>query len=296
VNHPVAQHDRVRLDPAFRISLQRTLRVPDDGRTYPLPPGLGRLPLRAAAPYSGVPQEWRNANHFLVPLYRREAAWLHFQAAPSDPRAVKVAVGTINAVNGEGWDAVLKSAPQNYLVCPPQPWLDGFKTGPNIIRQFIAVPLGSGLTVEGQLTGREIAGGIQIASFRPKPGAIAELQVTAKQSERVLGMGAGGQIQQRIYPDPYGVDKWNPVATAVIQIHLLEIAEFAAWTGEPPPPSPVDAETYTRFGLPWFEIYDSDRGDVPASEALSGVKPVDDLTKPVDIKAKQIRPIAPRKK
>ena len=161
-------------------------------------------------------------------------------------------------------------------MCPPQPWLDGFKTGPNIIRQFVAVPLGSGLTVEGQLTGQEIAGGIQIASFHPKPGAIGELQMTAKQTERVLGMGAGGQIRQRIYSDPYGVDKWDPAPTAVIQIHLLEIAEFATWTGEP------------------FEIYDSDRGDVPASEALSGVKPVDDLTKPVDIKAKQIRPIPPR--
>ena len=33
-------------DAAGRISFQRTLRIPDDGRDYPLPPGLGCFPLR----------------------------------------------------------------------------------------------------------------------------------------------------------------------------------------------------------------------------------------------------------
>ena len=28
------------------IEFQRTLRIPDDDRNYPLPPGLGRFPLR----------------------------------------------------------------------------------------------------------------------------------------------------------------------------------------------------------------------------------------------------------
>ena len=28
------------------IQFQRTLRIPDDGKHYPLPPGLGTLPLR----------------------------------------------------------------------------------------------------------------------------------------------------------------------------------------------------------------------------------------------------------
>lgn len=29
----------------LRISFQRTLRIPDDGRAYPLPPGLGMFPI-----------------------------------------------------------------------------------------------------------------------------------------------------------------------------------------------------------------------------------------------------------
>ena len=38
------------------------------------------------------------------------------------------------------------------------------------IRQFVAMPLGSGYTVEGQITGAEEFGGIQILAFEPKPG------------------------------------------------------------------------------------------------------------------------------
>ena len=30
----------------LRLDFQRTLRIPDDGRDYALPPGLGRFPLR----------------------------------------------------------------------------------------------------------------------------------------------------------------------------------------------------------------------------------------------------------
>lgn len=32
--------------PSAEICFQRTLRIPDDGRTYPLPPGMGTLPIR----------------------------------------------------------------------------------------------------------------------------------------------------------------------------------------------------------------------------------------------------------
>lgn len=44
---------------SLAISFQRTLRVPDDGRTYPLPPGLGNFPIRHVDDYSHqVPSSW----------------------------------------------------------------------------------------------------------------------------------------------------------------------------------------------------------------------------------------------
>jgi hypothetical protein len=33
------------LDAKCEISFQRTLRIPDDDKTWPLPPGLGRFPI-----------------------------------------------------------------------------------------------------------------------------------------------------------------------------------------------------------------------------------------------------------
>lgn len=35
----------IRIGQRFAVSFHRTLRIPDDGRTYPLPPGLGMFPL-----------------------------------------------------------------------------------------------------------------------------------------------------------------------------------------------------------------------------------------------------------
>ena len=58
------------------------------------------------------------------------------------PVAVKVAAGKINAVTGETWTAPLNRNPQDYVVWPEQPWLDGFAIEPGVIRQFVAMPLG----------------------------------------------------------------------------------------------------------------------------------------------------------
>ena len=63
------------------------------------------------------------------------------------PNAVKVLVGGINAVSGSPDDGEA-GMPQDYLVCPPQPWLDGFNAGDGAIRQFVAMELGAGYAVE----------------------------------------------------------------------------------------------------------------------------------------------------
>jgi hypothetical protein len=36
----------------LEITFQRTLRIPDDGHTYPLPPGLGQFPVRKVEHYA----------------------------------------------------------------------------------------------------------------------------------------------------------------------------------------------------------------------------------------------------
>ena len=79
-------------------------------------------------------------------------------------------MGGINVISGEPPHNGLKADPQDYIVCPDQPWLDGINTGHGSIRQFVAMPLGKGYTVEAALTGTEKFGGIQLTVFEPKPG------------------------------------------------------------------------------------------------------------------------------
>lgn len=179
----------------LRINLQRTLRIPDDGRTYPLPPGFGCFPTLMVDDYKErIPAHWREHGGVFVPMYASEALWICFARAglggPVYPFAVRVAAGKINAVTGDGWSDVMTTG--DHLVTPPQPWLDGFAVEKGKIRQFVAAPLGMGLTVEQQLTGKEEHGGIQI-EVRPLKASEYE-KIVERERERERRRPRGGGI------------------------------------------------------------------------------------------------------
>lgn len=49
---------------------------------------------------------------------------------------------------------------QDYIVVPEQLWLDGFATADGIVKQFAAMPFESGYSVEAQISGQEVSGGL----------------------------------------------------------------------------------------------------------------------------------------
>ena len=145
------------------IEFQRTLRIPDDGRDYPLPPGLGCFPLRHLDDYAErLPESWRVRGGVLAPMHQAEALWINFHS--DYPFAVKVATGKVCAITGEAWVDHLNRDPQDYAALPEQPWLDGYCVEEGVVRQFVAMPLGEGHTVEEQLTGA--AGPRRVADCR----------------------------------------------------------------------------------------------------------------------------------
>ncbi len=310
--------------PAFRLNFQRTLRIPDDGKTYPLPPGMGAFPIRRVLDYKDrVPASWVKTSGVFIPMYQREAMWISFRSRAWRPNAVKIAAGKINAVSGKPWDQKLvpptpaakggrrvpggdKEDLQDYLVCGPQPWLDGFNTGEGTIRQFIAMPLGMGYTVEGQVTGKEEHGGLQIIVYEPRPGRFPDeppppppqLVPRARMSMashfdampaappsaaapgragREMGLGAGGTMTQKIYPDPHGIEVWDTGNTGRVFVHIVNSMMWREITGEEPPSTPVTASSYTQAGYPWYKLYDEDKGDVAPSQVLSQIKSVAQL-------------------
>ena len=160
----VFRFPEVHADAECRITFQRTLRIPDDNRDYPLPPGLGAFPLRHVDDHlDTTPAAWGRHGGVFLPMYQAEAMWLNFNTAY--PMAIKVAAGKIDAVTGEPWTNDLSEQPQNYLAVPDQPWLDGFCVEKGLIRQFVAMPLGEGYTAEEQLTGEARHGGLQIVVY-----------------------------------------------------------------------------------------------------------------------------------
>jgi len=271
------------------VGFQRTLRIPETG-LHPLPPGLGRFPLRRVADYPDTaPAEWLCRGGVMLPIYQREAMWLSFNA--SEPAALQVGVGKVCAVSGLPWIDHLIGDPQNYVALPDQPWLDGINSGDGFIRQFVAVPLGSGATVEGQVTGQETHGGVQLRAVGLTQQALAAWH--AAQTLRTeccadlmldggplpapsasMGLGAGGRMRQEVYADDRPLADYDQSGARRVFVHLCSAAQWTAITGEVPPPTPVDRDAYVRARLPWFDLYDADARDLAPSETLARVKSV----------------------
>ena len=268
------------------IEFQRTLRIPDDGRDYPLPPGLGRFPLRHLDDYAErLPESWRERGGVIAPMHQSEALWINFDSGY--PFAVKVATGKLCAITGDPWVDRLNRDPQDYAVLPEQPWLDGYCVDQGVIRQFVAMPLGEGYTVEEQLTGAAVHGGLQLVAYpmkaaryealRPKPGGVSEVlfcMETGAPPTASMGLAPGGRMKQEIYDDPYGLDAWDLRHGSRCFVSLLNSSQWMTVTGTRPPSEPPAARDYTAHGLPWFDYYGGDRRAVGVSDRLRGLRSV----------------------
>lgn len=97
--------------------------------------------------------------------------YISFQS--HEPCLVKIYAGGINVISGESdtedpSTKLRQSAKlsqhenvQDYIVSDAQPWLDGFADADGHVRQFVAMPAGSGYSVEAQVRGRDTVGGLQ---------------------------------------------------------------------------------------------------------------------------------------
>jgi hypothetical protein len=159
-----------------KIEFCRTVRIPDDGKIYNLPSWMGSFPIYRASDYSNtVPQEWLKEASFFIPMYQKEAMFIKFTGTDWHPTAAKIYAGKINAITGDQYNERISATNQDYIVMPHQRWLDGFYSGDSIVRQFVAMPLGMGYTVEAQMTDEEIEGGIELLVCDAKDGRFPKI-------------------------------------------------------------------------------------------------------------------------
>jgi hypothetical protein len=313
----------------LEITFHRTVRVPNGRQPSNLPPSLGRIELYRVSKYAErCPKNWESEGYFMA-LHDIEAMWMSF--TPQQPVALLVGAGGTNALNGEKLGTTL--AKGNYVVAPPQPWLDGWKDTDGTVYQFVATPYkkGEGRSVAEQLMREESkTGAIGIALFNPKDvkalkpilppmegycGSImdndfhwthtaggyahkealvhffaettkiecsatqdsAEKLVAPSTKARVvgaglkfseMGIGRGGKIIQKIYPDPYGLNVWQVEPSATLAIYLVNASIFEQITGKKMP-DPVSHDAYQGH---WFGMKDSQQGDIAGTQKFSGLK------------------------
>ncbi|MDE2902814.1 MAG: hypothetical protein OXP73_07270 [Chloroflexota bacterium] len=291
------EHDRlvfrfpeVHKDATCAIEFQRTLRIPDDGLDYPLPPGMGGFPLRHLDDYARrVPEDWLRRGGVLMPMHQAEAMWINFDSGMY-PFAVKIATGKTCALTGDGWINHLNTDPQDYAVLPEQPWLDGCCVAKGIVRQFVAMPLGQGFTVEEQLTGEAEHGGLQLIVYPMKAeryeAMMSEVGPVARsygplpsqaEAASAMGLAPGGRMRQEIYEDDYGLDAWDQRQASRCFVTIANSMQWMALTGERPPTEPPTARQYTAAGLPWFDYFGGDLTALEETEKLRGIASVAEI-------------------
>ena len=284
-NQLIFRFPEVHEDAELGIEFQRTLRIPDDNREHYLPPGLGRFPLYRVDDYPyNLPDSWEEHGGVFLPMYQTEALWINFRA--DYPMAVKIAAGKVNAVNAEEWEEGLTREPQDYVVVPEQPWLDGFCVEKGLIRQFVAMPLGEGYTAEEQLTGEAEHGGLQLAVYPMKasmyeewfdiPPRGAPIPVLEECEQRMpdMGLAPGGLMRQEIYDDPHGINAWERSLVSRCFVHIVNSVTLFKLTGCQPPGKPQTAQDYTDAGLPWFDYYGGDLKALKRAKKLAGLDSV----------------------
>ncbi|KAH8747812.1 hypothetical protein F5882DRAFT_490994, partial [Hyaloscypha sp. PMI_1271] len=154
----------------IEVGFSRTLRVPEDGILYNPPVLLSPFSVINTEELTVDRLSLRKKGGLLVPLWQREALALTFSGEPPKYRhmkapaefAIRIYAASVNVVSGATSKQSAEDDAQDYVLAPLQNRLDGFLVRAGVVKQFVSMPLGSGYTAEGQITGREVLGGLQV--------------------------------------------------------------------------------------------------------------------------------------
>lgn len=289
----------------LKVTLHRTVRVDINDENASLPPSLGTFELYKVKEYRDkCPKTWEDDAIF-IPMHKEEAMWISFNNEGT-PLAVLIGAGGINAINGE--KLTLNLEKDNYIVTPPQPWIDGWKNEEGSVYQFVATEYkdGEGKSVGEQILKNEsVTGGLGIAVFESKnperikkiktprefssydssyticgspmddiggfESCIGSVHALCEDMPQEMGIGKGGKIDQKIYDDPYGLDEWKEDPSATAAVYLINGPQFTKITGLPMPPLP---ETFDSYKGIWYGLDDKDYKDVQGTDKFDQLKNV----------------------
>lgn len=274
----------------LNLTFHRTVRVKNDENISNLPPSLGCIELYKVSDFKDkCPENW-DKNAYFIPMYNEEAMWMSFQTI--EPLAVVVGAGSVNALNGKNFENKLEK--DGYLVTPPQPWLDGWKSEDGAVYQFVVAETGENRTIGEQLNNTKDHA-ITISVFKAKhPENLKQVQhlTTTFESSAYgnldyscdedywvpmqcccslgaeMGVGKGGKINQKIYDDPHGIEEWEESPAQTVKVYLTNAAAFVEITGKELP-LPVKSEDYN--GL-WYGVEDKTMKEIKSVSIFDKLK------------------------
>lgn len=173
------------------------------------------------------------------------------------------------------------------MVAPLQGYLDGYCVKQGVVRQFVAMPLGSGYPAEEQATGEAEYDGCLRILVCPMKLEVFERRFSKLTWDEYWGIGAakkrlcycrpmevahGSRIRQHLYEDPYELSAWDTEHVSRCFVRIVNSKEWRSITGEKPPRIGLTASQYARLNLPWLKSYEKKRVALSNGIILSALK------------------------
>lgn len=262
-DHLTFAFPEVHPDARLTVSFHRTLRIPRSEREMPRLPSLGCYPVYTVEEHAQrVPRHWLDSGGAMLPMYQSEAMWLSFEPAYSIahrafyPFAVKIRAGGLDAIRGNRWTEGIHRWPQDFLAITDHCWLGGLHTGSRGIRQFVAMPLGSGYLPDDGVGSPNRFGRLELVAY-PMRGETFDQRyprtawqeglagigvpeiVTPPESTQVHLMRDEDILQRQPLEDGlFPLADWKQEACDRFTLHLVNSLHWCAITGGPPPMAP----------------------------------------------------------
>ncbi|GAW26796.1 putative integral membrane protein [Rosellinia necatrix] len=89
------------------------------------------------------------------------------------------------------------------------------------------------------------------------------LELRILRERKLLGLGAGGSIQQEIRADTSDPSMWDVGSSRILYVHIVNSDDFEDITGIPPPDTPVTWRMYEDLRLPYDRLWKQQQGPSP---------------------------------
>ncbi|NLY02686.1 MAG: hypothetical protein GXY83_42060 [Rhodopirellula sp.] len=175
---------------------------------------------------------------------------MRFSSHGPVPTAMKIGMDGFNALTGGPWHERLMGKPQNYLVCPDQERLDGYRKDSDLLRQFTLTSANWEYGCRGKSADGFESTRIRLMAFGPRersgsgspalqPPCLARIAAARPIPSGGLATLCVDRETVTVRPDHYGIHTWDCLNYCALCVYLISDLAFRQITLRKAPPSTV---------------------------------------------------------